>query len=131
MIDTKREEKSKTQPPSFAWKKERMLLPIEILAVPEDTIQVCITSTESLQALIKEHNSKSLSVSYNLGFPREAPLTGKTENVNYNSETESADFGYEVFLPFKLTRSSAAMIVKRKAEFSLILHKGFFPFYSQ
>ena len=129
IIDAKRTgNHSDTIPPKFTWKNVRKLLPLELLDIPEDTIHICIHSANKLKALLKDNESKLFSITYNLGFPRDHPIAGTTQQIKYNIETDSIDFNHEVFIPIKITRSLASLIPKRKAEFSFIMHKGFFPF---
>ena len=129
IIDAKRTgPHSNTIPPKFTWKNVRKLLPLELLDIPEDTIHICIHAANKLKALLKDNESKLFSITYNLGFPRDHPIVGTTQQTKYNMEEDSIDFNHEVFIPIKITRSLASLIPKRKAEISLIMHKGFFPF---
>ncbi len=113
--------------PKFEWEIEKVLAINELVEIPEDHVQVMIISAESLQAVLGVNSSKSISVHYNLGFPRDKALTGRTEPVNHDKETGKAEFHYQTFLSAKVNQK----ILKKKAEFTLVRHKGFWPFASE
>ena len=113
--------------PKFEWQVEKVLSINELVEIPEDHVHVMIHSAESLQAVLGMNSSKSVSIHYNLGFPRDDPLTGKTEAVNHDPETGKANFNFQTFLPAKVNHK----ILKKRAEFTLVKHKGFWPFASE
>ena len=58
----------------------------EIVEIPEDHVQVLIFSADCLQAVLGTNSSKSISIRYNLGFPRDDVLIGKTEPFNHDKD---------------------------------------------
>ena len=51
--------------------------------------------------------------------------------IHVCTHTGKVEFNHQTFLPVKLNRSAAGYIPRKKAEFTLIKHKGFWPFVSE
>ena len=91
-----------------------------------------VTSAQNREAsLAKCGGGTSLSVSYNLGIPRDSPVDGKTEKAEYSSTKESVVWDYKRYHDFPNTRQLATSLKRAKVEFILKVSRGFFMFSSK
>lgn len=119
-------------PPAFQWVINKKLAPSELISIPEDSIQVLVTSAQNLEAsLAKCGGGTTLSVSYNLGIPRDNPVEGKTGKAEYISAKESVVWDHKHYHDLPNTKQLPALLKRAKVEFILRVSRGFLMFSSK
>lgn len=115
-------------PALFRWQAVRKEKKIENLDLAEDQVRLEIKQASRLQSLLQGNSSRSLILTYDLGFPKDSPFTGKlTGTIDAKG---NLDFEFSIILAAGIKRSAHSLtansMTRKKAQFNLILKRGMF-----
>ena len=113
------------EPAPFTWKTIEKQTVIEHLDVGDDQLFLDIESILDLEASLVGHSSRSVVLSYDLGFPRDAPITGKINGKVDGKGNVILNF-HSVLPIIKRGRSLQNFLKKTKATFEVSLIRGMF-----
>jgi hypothetical protein len=113
-------------PPLFRWNTISKETVIEDSSLGDDQLKVVIGSVNELEAVLQDHSSRSLSLSYNIGVIKDNPEY-KTKQIKYRNSEKSAEFHEEAIFTFRRKGSTIeSQFSRKKAIFTLVLHRGLF-----
>lgn len=115
------------QPALFRWQVTRKETPVENLEIGEDQVRVCIEGAYDLESVLEGHTSRNISVSYLLGLNKgeEEPVPVVTSQSRY--ENGRVEFNHTAtYSVLKRGRHVQQLYSRKKAQFDLVLHRGFF-----
>ncbi|CAM9722637.1 unnamed protein product [Ectocarpus fasciculatus] len=112
-------------PPLFRWETTQISTPVENTYLGEDQIELVVNGARDMEVLLSGHGHRSISISYNMGIPRDDPATGHIPAKKYVDEIGCV-WDFKVVLPFKRGRSLNKLLERKKIIFEIILHRGMF-----
>lgn len=112
-------------PPLFRWETTQISTPVENTYLGEDQIELVVNGARDMEVLLSGHGHRSISISYNMGIPRDDPATGHIPAKRYVDEIGCV-WDFKVVLPFKRGRSLNKLLERKKIIFEIILHRGMF-----
>jgi rhodanese-related sulfurtransferase len=113
-------------PPLFRWSTISKETIIEDSTLGDDQLKLRIQSINDLEAVLQDHSSRTLSLSYNVGVVKDNPEY-KTKQVRYKTSERSAEFLEENIFTFRRKGSTIeSQFSRKKITFTLILHRGMF-----
>ena len=113
------------EPAPFTWKNVEKETVIEHLEVGDDQLFLDIESILDLEASLVGQSSRSVVLSYDLGFPRDAPITGKINGKVDGKGNVTLNF-HSVLPIIKRGRSLSNFLKKTRATFEVSLIRGMF-----
>lgn len=113
------------EPAPFKWLSVEKDTVVENLDIGDDQLVLVIEAVSGLEASLVGQSSRSITISYDLGLPRETPITGKiTGKVGANG---CAVLKFQSVLSIiKRCRSLQTTVSKKKATFEVALTRGVF-----
>lgn len=116
---------SGAEPAPFKWVTIEKDTVVENLDIGDDQLILVIEAVSGLEMSLVGQTSRTITVSYDLGIPKEAPITGKINGkVDANG---CAILKFQSCLPIvKRNRSMQTNIRKTKATFEVVLTRGVF-----
>lgn len=113
------------EPAPFKWVTIEKDTVVENLDIGDDQLVLVIEAVSGLEMSLVGQTSRTITVSYDLGIPKEAPITGKINGkVDANG---CAILKFQSCLPIvKRNRSMQTNIRKTKATFEVALTRGVF-----
>ena len=113
------------EPAPFKWMSIEKDTVVENLEIGDDQLVLVIEAVSGLEMSLVGQTSRTITVSYDLGIPKEAPITGKINGkVDANG---CAILKFQSVLPIvKRNRSMQTNIRKTKATFEVALTRGVF-----
>lgn len=113
-------------PPLFRWNTISKETVVQDPSLGDDQLKVVIGTINDLEAVLQDHSSRTLSLSYNIGVIKDNPEY-KTKQVRYRASEKSADIHEESILTFRRKGSTIeSQFSRKKANFTLVLHRGMF-----
>jgi hypothetical protein len=113
-------------PPLFRWSTITKETIIEDSSLGDDQLKLIIGSINDLEAVLQDHSSRTLSLTYSVGVVKDNPEY-KTKQVRYRTSERSADFHEENIFTFRRKGSTVeSQFSRKKATFTLVLHRGMF-----
>ena len=112
-------------PALFRWETVKTSTPVENTHLAEDQMELMVNYATDMEVLLSGHNYRSISIKYNIGIPRDNPVTGSVPAAKYVDGT-GATWSFKTIIPFKRTRSIRNLLERKKIMFEFILHKGMF-----
>lgn len=116
---------SGAEPPVFRWSTKVKETVVEHLNLGDDQLVLMIEGLFDIEDLLVGHSSRAIVITYDLGVPKEEPITGKiTGKVD---TTGTAKLDYKSVLPIlKRGRSIVTLFARKKATFEISLNRGMF-----
>lgn len=112
-------------PPLFRWETTQISTPVENTHLAEDQIELIVNGAHDMEVLLSSQSQRTISISYNMGIPRDNPITGKLPAVKY-VDGEGCSWDFKIVLPFKRARSLHNLMERKKVTFEIVLHRGMF-----
>lgn len=114
-----------SEPSPFSWRSDERNSVIENLDVGDDQLELVIEAVSNIESSLTGYSSRSIILSYDLGIPRDDPITGK---INGRVEKNGcAVFDYKNTISvIKRGRSMQTLFSKKKATFEISVVRGIF-----
>lgn len=112
-------------PPLFRWENTKISRSVENTYLAEDQLELIVNEARDMEVLLSGHRHRSLKISYNIGIPRDNPITGNIPAVNY-IDGEGCSWNFKVIVPFKRSRSLHNLLERKKILFEIVLQRGVF-----
>lgn len=114
-----------TEPSPFTWRNDERNTVIENLDVGDDQLELVIESVSNIESSLTGYSSRSIILAYDLGIPRDEPITGK---INGKVEKNGCVvFDYKNTLSvIKRGRSMQTLLSKKRATFEISVVRGIF-----
>lgn len=119
------------QPPLFHWESVQRQEKIEFLELGENDLKLDIKSLASLENILKEHSSRTISINYNFGQSSlkdssQPELGGSTRQFTYELNKQLGVHHEVVLNCLKRGKLAQQTYGRKKINFEIVLHRGFF-----
>ena len=113
-------------PPAFKWTIRKIVVPPKINSeIGDDGFHLHIGRLISFQSVLSKYIGCTLSVKYNLSLPIDSPIVGETARVKVEaSNVSSLNFNASIRATVPRRKSFSTSLLRKKAHFDLVLHKG-------
>jgi hypothetical protein len=114
------------EPALFRWENIVTERAVENLDIADDQLVLHIEGVFDLNGSLKGQSSRSITIAYDLGIPKENPVTGKV-NGSVDTHGNAVINFHDIHAVIKRAGKALQLLAARKkATFEVILQRGFF-----